>query len=122
MEIRTRVVDDLVVFGIEGDLTRLTSTAPTLHDLVKAQLAEGKRKILFNFERAGFVDSFGVRQIIETFKSTQNLGGSFKLAALPQELLLTLTITMLVPKVLDVYPSEESAIVSFAEPPQPKSV
>ncbi len=121
MEIKTRVVDDLAVFGIEGDLTRPTSTGPILHDLVKAQLAEGKRKILFNFKHAGFVDSFGVGQIIATFTSVQNVGGGFKLAALPSRLLVILTITNII-KIVPAYPSEESAIASFAEPPQPKSV
>ncbi|MDH4273037.1 MAG: STAS domain-containing protein [Candidatus Aminicenantes bacterium] len=118
MVIETRIVDDIAVFRIEGDFTRITCTAPTLHDLVKVQLAEGKRKIIFNFKKAGFVDSFGVGQIIATFISTQNLGGSFKLAALPPKLFLTLTIIMLVPKVLSVYPSEESAMASFAEAPE----
>jgi anti-anti-sigma factor len=121
MEIRTRIAGDMVVFGIEGDFTRVTATPPTLYDLVKAQLEDGRRKILVNFEKAGFVDSFGVRQIIQTFTSTKDLGGSFKIAAPPRQLRLTLEITKLVPDVLDVYPSEESAVASFAQPPEPKS-
>jgi anti-anti-sigma factor len=119
MEIKTRVVDDLVIFWIEGDYTRITASPPTLHELVKDQLREGKRKILFNFEKAGFVDSFGVREIIQTFSSTKDFGGSFKLAALPRRLDLTLEITKL-KEVLDIYPSEEAALQSFAAPPGPK--
>ena len=121
MEIRTRIVDDVVVFGTVGDYSRVTVTPPTLYDLVKAQLRDGKRKILVNFEKAGFVDSFGVREIIQCFTSTKDLGGSFKIAALPRQLRLTLEITKVI-EVLDVYPNEEAAVASFAELPGPKGV
>jgi len=119
MEIKTRFIDDVVVFGIEGDYTRITVTPPTLYELVKDQLREGKRKILFNFEKAGFVDSFGVREIIQTFTSTKDHGGSFKVAALPRGLRLTLEITGVI-KVLDVYQTEEAALASFAALPRLK--
>jgi anti-sigma B factor antagonist len=121
MEITTRIVDDVVIFGIVGDYSRIAVTPPTLHELVKAQLRDGKRKILVNFEKAGFVDSFGVREIIQSFTSTKDLGGSFKIAALPRQLRLTLEITGVI-KVLDVYPDEEAALASFAGPPGPKGV
>jgi len=121
MEITTRVIDDIAIFRIEGDLTRATCDAPTLHDRVKTQLADDKRKIIFNFEKAGFVDSFGVGQIIATYQSAQNLGGSFKLASLPPRLLLTLKTTKIVP-LISAYPSEESALASFAETSEPDGV
>lgn len=122
MEITTRIVDDIAVFRIEGDFTRITCEAPTLHDRVKNELEDGKRKIVFNFEKAGFVDSFGVGQIVATFQSTQNLGGRLALAALPPKLFLTLSIIMIVPKVISAYPSEESALASFAAASGPKGV
>jgi anti-anti-sigma regulatory factor len=119
MEIKTRFIDDVVIFVIEGDYTRVTATPPTLYELAKDQLREGKRKILFNFEKAGFVDSFGVREIIQTFTSTKDLGGSFKLV-FSRQLRLALEITKLVPDVLDAYPTEEAALASFAALPRLK--
>ena len=115
----SRKVGDVVVFDVEGEFSRTASPVPTLHDLVKAQLDKGARKVLFNFEKTGFVDSFGVGQIIGTYTSTQNLGGRFKLAAISPRLLALLIITRLVPDILQVHPNEEAAMESFAEPPAP---
>jgi anti-anti-sigma factor len=119
VNIPARTIGDVVVFDIAGDLTRASSGTPTLHDLAKARLGMGDRKILFNFEKVNFVDSFGVGQICATYASTQNLGGGFKLCNVPQKLLLVLTVVGLVPRVIKAYPSEEVALLSFNKPFEP---
>jgi len=112
----TRPAGDVLVFDIEGEFSRLTSPLPTLHQLVKAQLAFGKRMILFNFEKAGFVDTFGIQEIVASYTSTQGLGGKFKLCRLSEKLILIFHITGLI-KVFDVYPTEEAALQSFVATP-----
>jgi anti-sigma B factor antagonist len=113
----TRPVGDVVVLDIEGELSLTTSPVPTLHDLVKNHLEMGKRNILFNFEKVGFVDTFGVGQMISSYISTQNLGGRFKLCRLSDKLVYIFHITGLI-KVFDIYPTEEAALESFAKPPK----
>jgi anti-anti-sigma factor len=119
MNIPARTIGDVVVFDVEGDLNRASSGATTLHELAKARLGMGDRKILFNFEKAGFVDSFGVGQILATYTSTQNLGGGLKLCNVPYKVLVVLMIVGLVPRVIKVYPSEEAALLSFDKPFEP---
>jgi anti-anti-sigma factor len=120
MNIPARTIGDVVVFDVAGDFDRVNSGAsPTVHDLAKSRLGMGDRKILFNFEKVGFVDSFGVGQICATYTSAQNLGGGFKLCNVPQKLLTILIIVGLVPRVIQAYPSEEAALLSFNKPFEP---
>jgi len=112
----TRPVGDVVVLDIEGEFSRTTSPVPTLHEIVKTQLGMGKRSILFNFEKAGFVDTFGIQELISSYTSTHNLGGRFKLCQLSEKLILIFHITGLI-KVFDIHPDEAAALESFAKPP-----
>ncbi len=120
MGITGRTLGDVAVFDIAGDLTRTESPVPTLHDLARARLREGTRKVLFNFEKAEFVDSFGVGEIFSTYTSTQNLGGMFKLCCVPKRLYLILTVVGIVPRVITVYADEAAALTSFADPAPPE--
>lgn len=109
-----RVVEQISIFDIEGDFSRTTSPVPTLHDLVKENIAKGVRSVLFNFGKTGFVDSFGVQQLIATYVSLQNLGGHLKLCSVTPKLLALLIITKL-RDILDIYPTEEAALEAFAK-------
>jgi len=109
----SRSAGDVVVFDIEGEFTRLNQALPTLGELVKLKLNAGKDKILLNFERTGFVDSYGVGDLLACFISTQNGGGVFKLCRISVKLALIFKITEL-DKVLAIYPTEEAALEAFA--------
>jgi anti-anti-sigma factor len=111
MDIRIRDVDNISIFDIDGELTRPSNAA--LHQHVKSQLEHGRRMILLNFANVGFVDSFGVGEILASYISIQKLGGKIKLAQTPQKLLLVLKIVGLVPGVLEVFDNESAALQSF---------
>jgi anti-anti-sigma factor len=115
--INSRAVGPVAVFDIEGDFSVTTSPLPTLHELIKEATAKGVRQVLLNFDKAGFVDSFGIGQMIASYKSLQSLGGMLKLCAVPSKLLALLVITGIVPRVLSAYPTEEAALEAFAERP-----
>jgi len=111
---------DVAVFDIAGDFTRKDCPIPTLHELASAQLETGIHKILFNFEKVGFVDSFGLGQIVSSYISTQKLGGGFKLCQVPPKLMFFLKVVNLIPNVISVYPDETAALESFANPSPPE--
>jgi anti-anti-sigma factor len=111
--IGVRTAGDVAVFDVTGeDLTRPAS-AP-LHELVRSQHGAGKRNVLINFQKAEFVDSSGIGQIIGSYTSTKNLGGAFKFCAVPQKILAVFVIVGLVPHIIKAYPDEPSALASFA--------
>jgi hypothetical protein len=59
-----REIDDVIIFDIEGEFCLPDSKGIYLPELVKAQLDRGRRKVLVNLEKSGFIDSFGVGEIL----------------------------------------------------------
>jgi anti-sigma B factor antagonist len=112
MKIASRLQSDVVIFDIQGEIKRSDITDLTLHQLVKEQLDSGRRKIVLNFERVEFIDSFGVGEILASYISTHNLGGELKLVRISKKLYLIFQVTMLT-KVLDIFEDEEAALKSF---------
>jgi anti-sigma B factor antagonist len=112
MKITSRFQSDVVIFDIQGEIKRSDITDLTLHQLVKEQLDTGRRKIILNFERVEFIDSFGVGEILASYISTHNLGGKLKLVRISKKLYLIFQVTMLT-KVLDIFEDEEAALKSF---------
>jgi anti-anti-sigma factor len=114
MTITKRMKNDVVIFDVDGEIKRSDITDTTLHDLVKSVLEGGRRFILLNFEKVGFIDSFGVGEILASYISTHNLGGKLKLARISKKLYLIFQVTMLT-KVLDIYEDEDAALRSFLD-------
>jgi anti-anti-sigma factor len=112
--ITSRQAGDIIVMDVKGELSRGTALPPTLSDIVKIHLGAGKRWILLNFESIGFVDSFGIRELLNSYSAIQDFGGSLKLCQIPGRLLHVFEITR-IDKVLKLYPTEEEAIKAFAE-------
>ena len=112
MDIKTRNQRDVVIFDIDGEISRSEMPDPTLHQRVKTQLEKGKRDILLNLKNVGFIDSFGIGEILASFVSTQNLGGKFKLCSVSKKLYLLFQVTMLV-RVLEIFDDCEGALKSF---------
>ncbi len=113
MVINIREMNNAVIFDVEGEIRRSDIRETTLHQLVKSQLDIGKRNILFNFKEVEFIDSFGVGEILASFISIQHLGGKLKMAQISKKLELILKVTGLIPNVLEVHDTEESALGSF---------
>jgi len=114
MIIKTREIDNVVVFDVEGEIRRTDTAQETLHSLVEAQLDRGRRNVLLNLGGVEFIDSFGVGQILASYISTQNLGGRLKLCKISHKLLLIFQITMLT-KVLDIHEDCDRALESFGK-------
>ena len=112
MVIQTREKNDIIIFDIEGEIRRSDITDATLHQMVKDQLESGKRRILLNFEKVEFIDSFGVGEILASYISTHNLGGKLKLVKISNKLFLVFQVTMLT-KVLEIFEDEKVALESF---------
>jgi anti-anti-sigma factor len=112
MDINTRDHQHVVIFDIEGEIRISDTAGPTLHELVKSQLERGKRDILLNLQNVGFIDSFGVGQILGSYVSTQNLGGKLKLCHVSKKLYLIFQITNLI-RVLEIFDDCDAALKSF---------
>ena len=114
LEIKIRERNEVIIFDITGDLRRSEVTATTLHQCLKDQLERGKRKLLLNFEKVDFVDSFGVGEMLASYISTQNVGGKIKLQKIRPKIRILLEITMII-NLFKVYEDEEAAIMDFSD-------
>jgi len=114
MVIKTREIDNVVVFDVEGEIRRTDTVQETLHNLVEAHLDKGRRNVLIDLGGVEFIDSFGVGQILSSYISTQNLGGKLKLCKISHKLLLIFQITMLT-KVLEIHEDCDRALESFGK-------
>jgi len=114
MNINSRAKEGVVIFDIDGEIRRSDITDITLHQLVKDQLDKGQRNILLNFESVDFIDSFGVGEILASYISTHNLGGSMKMVKISPKLYMVFQVTMLT-KVLEIFSEEDLAIQSFVK-------
>jgi anti-anti-sigma factor len=111
MQIKTRESHNIIIFDIKGEVTRREETP--LHQHVKSQLEVGKRNFLLNFENIPFIDSYGVGELIASFKSIHDLGGKLKLMKLPPRIKLLFKITM-IEKIFKICDDEEAAIKNFS--------
>ena len=112
----SRTAGDIVVFEVKGELSRWTSSPPTLSELVKTEVYLGTHRILIDFENTKFVDSFGIGEVVASYASVQNSGGTLKVCRLSDALFRLFKFTM-IDKIIDVYPTEEAAREAFAKPP-----
>jgi anti-sigma B factor antagonist len=114
MEINLREKQEVTILDVKGEIRRSEAYDVTLHQMIKDHLDQNKRKFLLNLEKVEFIDSFGVGEILASYISTQNVGGSLKLTNISKKLSLVFQVTML-SKVLDIFSDEQKALESFSK-------
>ena len=112
LNISERQVGDITVLDMDGKIT-IGEGSVALRTAIRRLLEEGKKKILLNLARVGYIDSSGIGELVSSYTAiTKEDGGQLKLLNLTQKLQDLLTITKLL-TVFDVYENEEEALASF---------
>jgi anti-anti-sigma factor len=112
MDIKTRVLNDIVIIDIGGDIRQYEVKGISLYQHVRDQLHAGKRNILINFENVDFIDSLGVGDLLSSYVSTNNLGGKIKLIKVSPKIHLVFQVTLM-DRLFEFFDSEDAAIESF---------
>jgi anti-sigma B factor antagonist len=112
MQIEQRVVGDVAVMQVLGDITLGKGGDVILKDKVQSLLQQGYRKMLIDLGKVSYVDSAGLGQLVQVYATTSHLGGSLKLLNLTKRLKDLLVLTKLL-TVFETYDSEEAALASF---------
>ena len=108
MNIDERRLEDLVILDVSGKIT-IGSGDVQLREAVQTAMAAGRSKILLNLGGVTGIDSSGVGEIVAAHTSARNRGGRLALVNLPGKVLGVLQAQLL-PRVLEIYDSEEQAI------------
>ncbi len=112
LNIAERQVGDITVLDMDGKIT-IGEGSVALRTAVRRLLEEGKKKILLNLAKVGYIDSSGIGELVSSYTAIgKEDGGQLKLLNLTQKLQDLLTITKLL-TVFDVYESEEEALAGF---------
>ena len=111
LNISERQAGDITILDMDGKVT-IGEGSVALRTTIRRLLGEGKKKILLNLGRVGYVDSSGIGELVSSFTAVNKEDGSLKLLNLTQKIQDLLAITKLL-TVFDVFDSENDALSSF---------
>lgn len=112
LNISERQVGDVTILDMDGKIT-IGEGSVALRTAIRRLLEEGKKKILLNLAKVGYIDSSGIGELVSSYTAIgKEEGGQLKLLNLTQKLQDLLTITKLL-TVFDVYEGEDDALGSF---------
>jgi anti-sigma B factor antagonist len=112
MQIEQRMVGDVAVIQVLGDITLGKGGDVILKDKIQSLLQQGYRKLLLDMGSVSYVDSAGLGQLVQVYATTSHLGGSLKLLNLTKRLKDLLVLTKLL-TVFETYDTEAAAVESF---------
>jgi anti-sigma B factor antagonist len=112
MQLDERMVGDVAVVTVTGEMTLKQNRGTLLHDKVRSLAQQGHRKVLVDLAAVSFVDSAGLGELVQASSTVRNHGGALKLASPTSRLREMLVLTRLT-SVLGVYDDEAQAIASF---------
>ncbi|HSZ21088.1 MAG TPA: STAS domain-containing protein [Candidatus Acidoferrum sp.] len=107
----TREVGDVTVIDMDGRIT-LGEGSALLRDLIRANLARGRKKIVLNLAGIIYIDSTGLGELVSGYRLIKSEGGEIKLLNLNKKVTDLLQITRLY-TVFDIHNQETQAVSSF---------
>jgi anti-sigma B factor antagonist len=110
LSVNTRKQGEVVVVDMSG---RLTAGEPVLllRDTVRRFLDDGARKFVLNLGSVSYIDSSGLGELVTTYTSLQNRGGSVNLLNLTKKANDLLQMTKLL-TVFETFDDEGKAVAA----------
>lgn len=111
MKVEVRKKEDVIVVDFRGRLVAGPGEE-LLRDVMNELLAEGWKKILLNMTEVPRIDSAGIGELVASVKLAKRFHGAVKVWLAGGRVRDVLELSQILPA-LDVYDSEQSALVSF---------
>ena len=112
MQLDERVVGNVAIVKVTGDITLNKGGDVVLHDKVRSLIQQGHKNLIVDLAGVSYIDSAGLGELVQAFSTTKNHGGALKLLNLTKRLRDLLIITKLA-TVFDSYDDEAKALASF---------
>lgn len=111
MQIHEQQVGQVALVTVNG---RLTASEPIemLHDKVNSLVFQGRRLIVLDLARLGYIDSSGLGELVACLAFAARQGGSLALTGVTPRMRDLLVMTKLL-TVFDCYDSEAEAVASL---------
>ena len=110
--LKTRQVGDVTIVDAAGRIT-LGEGSSALRDTIRDLTSKGSKKIMLNLGEISYIDSSGIGELVSSFTTVANAGGSLKLLNLTKRVQDLLQITKLY-TVFEVFDDEAAALKSFS--------
>lgn len=117
MQLEERIVGNVAIVKVTGDITLNRGGDVLLKDKVQSLVQQGHRNLLVDLSGVSYVDSAGLGELVQAYATTKNRGGSLKLLNVTKRLRDLLVVTKLL-TVFDAYDSEAAALASFGSAPR----
>lgn len=111
LHVSTRMNGDVLIADLKGRLT-LGESTDKFRTWLTDWIDQGRRKVLLNLGDVDFIDSSGLGELVRSYTTLANQGGTLKLLKLQAKVHNLLQITKLV-TVFEVYDNEMAAVLSF---------
>jgi anti-sigma B factor antagonist len=108
-----RFVDDVVILDVRGGPISFSDNPAELLNVIRQVVQRDRLKILLNLRDVHYIDTEGLREIVEGFKTSRDGGGILKLCEVVPGMRRLLAVTKL-DSVIEVFESEDAALRSFA--------
>jgi anti-sigma B factor antagonist len=112
MQIEQRIVDNVAIIKVNGDITLNKGGDVLLKDKVQSLLHQGYTNLLIDLSSVSYVDSAGLGELVQTYVTAKNKGGRLRLLNPTKRLKDLLVVTKLL-TVFDSFDNEAAALASF---------
>ena len=112
MQLEQRIVGNVAVIKVAGDITLNKGGDVLLKDKVQSLIQQGQKSLLIDLADVSYVDSAGLGELVQAYATTKNRGGSLKLVNVTKRLRDLLVVTKLL-TVFETFDSEAAALASF---------
>ena len=112
MELEKRVVGDVAILAVTGEITLKKNGDALLNDNMRHLIEQGHSKVLVDLSGVSYIDSAGLGELVQAHSTIRNHGGSMKVFRPTPRLRELLVLTRLT-TVFGMYDDEATALASF---------
>ena len=112
MQLEQRIVDNVAIIKVTGDITLSKGGDVLLKDKVQSLLHQGYTNLLIDLSGVSYVDSAGLGELVQTYVTAKNRGGRLRLLNPTKRLKDLLVVTKLL-TVFESYDDEAAAVAAF---------
>ena len=118
MNIEQRLVGDVTILSIAGDITTSDAGGTPIADTLRQLMQQGHRRFILDLGRVRYVDSTGLGGLVQCSSAVKNRGGAMRLVNVTRRLNDLLVVARLL-TVFDCDGTEAEALASFERVPTP---
>jgi anti-sigma B factor antagonist len=112
VNIEKRMVGDVMMLSLVGDMTLDGSGATMIADKVRSEMVQGQNRFVLDLGHVRYIDSAGLGELIHAFAAVRNRGGALKLLNVTKRVNELLILTRLL-TVFETFDTEAEALASF---------